>query len=379
MLPYWFLSCLLFSLGALLYHFLLRHSLKVQHAKYVLVGMVLLSWGIPMLVPSLPAKAIALEKDYLKDYRNYTAWNVVDIQDGELLHCYAGANNSQEQCHCEVKQQAEVLAYQSNPYYNCLLICKQPIYWLFLAVMGMLLLQLFFRWSGLVYLVYNNQLAQEKHQLSGTTFYLLRPHQKLPFPISSFTLWRNYILLDQQWEAQFSKEELEAIFLHEVAHLQQRDTWQQLLLQGLQALWWMHPLYYYLQRELNRLNEYVADDFAAQQLGDVKRYARTLLKAKEQQLQQQQRLNLVLYFAQGLFKQRIVRLIAQPQQRYQPHWLLTLSVLGILFWQSSAVALPALQAQDEALRSYELWQVEQQKLPQEEVCPTCGNHKISLY
>ena len=61
MLPYWLLSCLLFSLGALLYHFLLRHYLQVQHAKYVLVGMVLLSWAIPLLVPNLPAKAIALE------------------------------------------------------------------------------------------------------------------------------------------------------------------------------------------------------------------------------------------------------------------------------------------------------------------------------
>jgi hypothetical protein len=130
-------------------------------------------------------------------------------------------------------------------------------------------------------------------------------------------------------------------------------------------------LYYYLQQELDRLNEYVADDFAAQQLGDVKRYARTLLKAKEQQQQQQQRLNLVLYFAQGLFKQRIMRLVAERPQHYQPHWLLTLSVLGILFWQSSSIALPALQAEDQALRVYEQQRAAytQESNP---ICPTCG-------
>lgn len=374
MLPYWLLSCLLFSLGALLYHFFLRQYLQVQHAKYVLVGMVVLSWTIPFLVPSLPAKAIALEQDYLQDYSTYTSWNVVDIQDGELLQCYAGADNSQEQCHCEIKQQAEVLAYQSNTYYNCLLACKQPVYWLFLGVLALFLLQLCFRWLGLVYLVYNNTAKRETYTLAGTTFYLLRPQQALPFPISSFTLWKHYVLLDEEWEAQFSSQELEAILLHEVAHLQQHDTWQQLLLQALQSLWWMHPLYYYLQKELDRLNEYVADDFAAQQLGDVKQYARTLLKAKEQQLQQQKRLSLVLYFAQGLFKQRILRLVEQPQQGYQPHWALTLTVVSLLFWQSSAVALPALQAQDKALQEYELWKVEQHQ----EVCPTCGSNKASL-
>lgn len=373
MLSYWLLSCLLFSLGALLYHFLLRDYLRVQHAKYVLVGMVLLSWAIPLLVPSLPAQAVALEQDYLPDYRAYEAWNVVDIKDGELLQCYAGANNSQEQCHCEVQQQAEVLVYQSNPYYNCLLTCKQPVYCLFLGILTLLLVQLCFKWLGLVYLVYNNRLDREERTVAGTTFYLLRPRQQLPFPISSFTLWRHYVLLDASWEEQFSNQELEAIFLHEVAHLKQRDTWQQLLLQGLKALWWMHPLYYYLQKELDHLNEYVADDFAAQQLGDVKRYARTLLKAKEQQLQQQQRLNLVLYFAQGLFKQRIVRLVAQPTPRYQPHWLLTLSILGLLFWQSSTMALPVLQAQDAALQTYEVQQAAQSS--PEHVCPSCGNNR----
>lgn len=368
MFPYWLLSCLLFSLGVLLYHFLLRAYLQVQHAKYVLVGMVLLSWGIPLLVPSLPAKAIELEQNYLKDYREYTAWNVVDIQDGDLLLCYADASNSQEQCHCEVKQQSEVLAYQSNYYYNCLLACKHPVYCLFFISIVFLFVRLLFRWLGLVYLVHKKSFSKEKRTVLGTTFCLLRSSQDLPFPVSSFTLWRHYVLLDEEWESQFSEEELEAIFLHEVAHLRQRDTWQQLLLQALKALWWMHPLYYYLQKELDRLNEYVADDFAAQQLGDVKRYARTLLKAKEHQLQQQQRLNLVLYFAQGLFKQRIVRLVQASPQHYQPHWLLTLSVLGLLFWQSSTVVLPVLQAQDQALQAYELSQTENNS---EGACPTC--------
>lgn len=373
MLPYWLLSCILFSLGVLLYHFLLRQYLHVQHAKYVLVGMVILSWTIPFLVPSLPEKALALEQDYLQDYSTYTAWNVVEIQDGKLLQCYAGANNSQEQCHCEIKQQAAVLAYQSNPYYNCLIACKQPVYWLFLGLVVLFLIQLCFRWLGLVYLVYTNAAQRETYTLAGTTFQVLRPQQTLPFPISSFTLWKHYVLLDEQWETQFSHKELEAILLHEVAHLQQHDTWQQLLLQALKALWWMHPLYYYLQRELDQLNEYVADDFAAQQLGDAKQYAKTLLKAKEQQLQQQKQLNLVLYFAQGLFKQRIVRLVAAPPKGYQPHWALTLTVVGLLFWQSSAVALPALQAQDQALQEYELWQGELQQEP----CPTCGNSKVN--
>jgi hypothetical protein len=211
---------------------------------------------------------------------------------------------------------------------------------------------------------------KEKRTLAGTTFYILRPQQNMPLAISSFTLWNHYIIAEFNLEDRFTEAEMEAILLHEVAHLQQRDTWQQILLYILRMFWWMQPMYYWLKKELERLNEYVADDFAAAHVGNSKFYAKTLLKAKEQQLQHQ-KLSLVLFFAQGLFKQRILRLINEQPRSYQPNWLPALAFIGVIFWTTSAATLPSLQAQDIAIKQYEILHYKSVSTGKVEFCKSC--------
>lgn len=370
MLMYWFLSVVLSLLGWSIYAGLLRERLPVLQAKWVLVGMVVLSWSMPFLVPSLPEQTQALQQTYLPDYRHYGAWNVVDLQDEALLSCYKTANSSQDQCHCEVKQQAEVLAYQSNPYYNALLAAKTPLTLVLYSILMGCLALLLSRVACLVGLVAGSQ--KERRLIGGQWVWLLRPSVRWQVAVSSFTLWRSYIVLPASTEAAFSSEELEAILLHELGHLQQRDTWQQLGLHLLQAFWWMNPVFYSIRKELHRLNEYAADDFAVSRVGNAKWYARLLVKAKEQQLQQgvTASLQLVLYAVQSLLKQRIVRLVQQPQRRFAPHWGMSLLLVGVVFWQTSATALPVLQEQDRALEHYARWQSHQGS-HDHSLCPTC--------
>jgi len=368
MVHYILLSCLLSVIGGGLYFFVLQKRLQVLQAKYVLLGILLLSWVIPVLVPSLPNYTQELGEAYLVDYNNYDAWNVVDIQDDNLVACYESADNSQEQCHCEVKQQSNVLYYQSNSYYNFIITCKNPLFWVFVGMMLFFLLDFVLKLACLIYLA---QTSPREHQtLGGTNFYLLRPKQNLPLSISSFSLWNHYILLDTALEANFSEREMEAILLHEVAHLQQRDTWQQMLLSILKVFWWMQPMYYFFKRELNELNEYVADDFAVKHIGDAKFYARILLKAKEQQ-SQEQALSLVACFAQGLFKQRILRLVNTPVSSPKPNWVFSLLLVGVVFWSTSAVALPILQEHDIAIQQYEILQEKNSLTGKHEFCKSC--------
>lgn len=374
MLSYWLLSCLLLVLGWCLYTSCLRDRLPVLHAKYVLLGTVVLSWAIPLAVPSLPEQTQALEAQYLPDYRAYDQWNVVNLGDEGLRSCYKTAVTSQEQCHCEVEQQAEILAYQSNPYYNALLMSKTPLWWLMCAVMSAFLLQLLFRMSCLIALVRSSQI--ECRELAGCRIWVLRPSQRWTVAISSFTLLRSYIVLPQGVETQFTEEEFQAILLHELGHLQQRDTWQQLLLQGLRSFWWMHPVFYLLQKELDRLNEYAADDFAVQHVGNAKWYAKLLLKAKEQQLKQAPvvPLQLVLYAVQSMLRQRVTRLVHQPQPRTKVHWGVVLGFVACVFWQTSATALPVLEAQNRALEQYEEQQTQATAEQVEDRCTTCLTH-----
>lgn len=368
MVHYILLSCLLSMIGGGLYFFVLQKRLQVLQAKYVLLGILILSWMIPIMVPSLPNYTQELGAEYLVDYRNYDAWNVVDIQDENLVACYEDAANSREQCHCEVKQQSDVLYYQSNTYYNFIITCKSPLFWFFVGMMLLFLLDFVLKLACLIYLAQIS--PREQRTLGGSTFYLLRPKQNLPLSISSFSLWNHYILLDSHLEANFSDREMEAILLHEVAHLQQRDTWQQMLLSILKIFWWMQPMYYYIKRELEELNEYVADDFAVQHLGDAKFYARILLKAKEQQTQHNE-LSLVACFAQGLFKQRILRLINTPTPHAKPNWIFSLLLVGVVFWSTSVVALPILQEHDIAIQQYEILQKKNSITGKHEFCKSC--------
>lgn len=368
MVHYILLSCLLSMIGGGLYFFVLQKRLQVLQAKYVLLGILLLSWLIPVIVPSLPNYTQELGAEYLVDYKNYDAWNVVDIQDENLVACYESAENSQEQCHCEVKQQSNVLYYQSSSYYNFILTCKQPLFWFFVTMMLLFLADFFLKLLALIYLAHTS--PREALSLKGTTFYLLRPTQKLPLAISSFSLWKHYILLDTSMEANFSEREMEAILLHEVAHLQQRDTWQQMFLSVLKVFWWMQPMYYFLRKELEELNEYVADDFVVKELGDAKFYARILLKAKEQQTQQAS-LSLVACFAQGLFKQRILRLVNVQAPSQKPNWIFSLLLVGVVFWSTSAVALPILQEHDIAIKQYEILQKKNSITGKSEFCKSC--------
>lgn len=368
MTNYILLSCLLSIIGGSLYFGLLRKRLQVLQAKYVLLGIIVLSWMIPVLVPSLPNYTSALEQEYLFDYSEYDQWNVVDLNDETLIACYETASNSAEQCNCEVQQKSNVLYYQYNPYYNCIIACKQPLFYFFLAMMLLFLVDLILKIACLIFLVIKS--PKEKRQLEGTTFYLLRPKQDMPLAISSFSLFHHYIVAHPNLEARFTEEEMEAILLHEVAHLQQRDTWQQLLLYVLRLVWWMQPMYYVFKKEFDHLNEYVADDFAANRVRNPKFYAKTLLKAKEQQIQYKQ-LNLAMYFAQSLFKQRIVRLVQPTQNSAKPNWAIALAFVGVVFWSTSAIALPILQEQNIAIKQYEVLQKKNSSTGKYEFCKSC--------
>ena len=368
MVSYILLSSLLSIIGGAIYFGLLQKRLQVLHAKYALLGIIALSWLIPFMVPNLPNYTAALEDKYLFDYSEYDQWNVVDIEDETLVACYETATNSKDQCHCEVAQQSNVLYYQSNSYYNFIITCKQPVFWFFVGMMLLFLLDLVLKLACLIFLVVKS--PSEKRTLAGTTFYMLRPAQKIPLAISSFSLFRHYIIAHPNWEAGFSEAEMEAILLHEVAHLQQHDTWQQILLYTLRLFWWMQPMYYWFKKEFEHLNEYVADDFAARHVGNAKFYAKTLLKAKERQIQQE-RLSLAVCFAQSLFKQRILRLVADAPTKNKPSWLLSLALVGIIFWSTSAVALPILQEQDIAIKQYEILQKKNSTTGKYEFCKSC--------
>ncbi|GAB3351752.1 hypothetical protein GCM10027566_10460 [Arachidicoccus ginsenosidivorans] len=92
--------------------------------------------------------------------------------------------------------------------------------------------------------------------------------EQAPFSFLNNLFWRKDILLSDSVGKQ--------IYQHELAHIQQKHSLDKLLMQVLCAVFWMNPIYYYMQRELGLIHEFMADQKAVEE-GDAEAFARMLL------------------------------------------------------------------------------------------------------
>ncbi len=367
---YWAITCLLSVVGYGLYAGWLRSRLDLLTAKWTLVGIVVLSLTLPFTFPHLPNYAEGLQPDKTFDYHTYNEWNVVDISDPALLSCYEKARTNREFCHCEIVQKSKVLVYTPNPYYNAVLQCKTVAGWIFIVGSVVALLHLLL---NLAYLIYITQTAiKRKINQNGTSVYLL--YTKTIMPIAAFSLWKHYIFWSNVLDS-LPDEEQSAILNHELAHLRQRDTWQLILLQGVRAWWWTNPIFYFIKRELARLNEFVADEFAATLSPNRKTYARLLLRLKEQQTYTS-RAPYTWSFAKSLLYQRITRIIAPTSSQLNYRWRFFYAICLIFaLWCVGAWATPYLDAQSIAIEQYTILKKESEATGLRYFCINCIQKK----
>ncbi len=82
------------------------------------------------------------------------------------------------------------------------------------------------------------------------------------------------IILPNTWRT-WPREKLRAVMLHELAHVRRRDPLFTLLAAINKAVFWFHPLAWWLERRLAELAEFAADDAAV--TGDRQNYAAVLI------------------------------------------------------------------------------------------------------
>ncbi|CAN5628653.1 hypothetical protein BH10BAC2_BH10BAC2_13690 [soil metagenome] len=76
--------------------------------------------------------------------------------------------------------------------------------------------------------------------------------QQAPFSFLKNVFWRNDISLEENAGR--------LILQHELAHIEQKHTWDKLFMQVVIAVLWMNPLYRLIQKELYLIHEFIADD-----------------------------------------------------------------------------------------------------------------------
>ena len=75
-----------------------------------------------------------------------------------------------------------------------------------------------------------------------------------PFTFFRWLFWDRSIRLDSENGRQ--------VFRHEVYHIQQKHSWDVMLMELLRTLFWINPFYHLMKKELRAIHEFLADRFA---------------------------------------------------------------------------------------------------------------------
>ena len=88
------------------------------------------------------------------------------------------------------------------------------------------------------------------------------------------------VLLPVTWRA-WPEDTLQAVLAHENAHIARRDSLVAFLAQVNRAIFWCHPLAWWLERTLAVTAEHACDETAARLVGQPRRYAEVLIQMAE--------------------------------------------------------------------------------------------------
>lgn len=91
-----------------------------------------------------------------------------------------------------------------------------------------------------------------------------------PFTFFNTLFWHSDIPLDGKAG--------QLIFLHELAHIRQGHTYDKIACQLLTCIFWFNPFYWIIQKELNMVHEFIADEYAVAP-GDTEAFALMMLQS----------------------------------------------------------------------------------------------------
>lgn len=135
---------------------------------------------------------------------------------------------------------------------------------------GILLLRLLVGWLGMARLIRSSRLTM----IPGRS--AVYESDSIAAPVTC-GVFRPDIVLPKDW-TEWSQEKLQAVIAHERAHIDRRDTLIGLIADVNRAVFWWHPLAWWLRRTLATTAEQACDDEVVGQTGDADGYAAVLVE-----------------------------------------------------------------------------------------------------
>jgi GWxTD domain-containing protein len=193
----------------------------------------------------------------------------------------------------------------------------------------------------------------ERLQRLATRVRLSRPVMLLESGLAGVPLvighWRPVILLPAGLLAGLPAGQIEAILLHELAHIRRYDYLVNLLQSSIEALLFYHPLVWWISGVIRAEREHCCDEFAAAVQGDPHAYAGALAALEQYRWAAS---NAALAATGGSLMKRIRRLLAQPEAPgaaltplFSAGILVVTVAMGLGAWQATAPAPAAPAAQ----------------------------------
>ena len=100
-----------------------------------------------------------------------------------------------------------------------------------------------------------HQLKQSSDVISMDGFDFINTElEEAPFSFLNNLFWKKSISLEEGTGQQ--------IFKHELTHIQEKHTWDRLYSQTVSCLFWMNPFNWLIQKELETIHEFIADEAA---------------------------------------------------------------------------------------------------------------------
>ncbi len=143
------------------------------------------------------------------------------------------------------------------------------IYSVFYAIIGVVSVALLIRLILGILKINSIKNRFPSETIEGIKFYQTDLNNA-PFSFFRNLFWKKSIEINSPVGQQILK--------HEMVHIEQKHSWDKLMMQLTKSIFWFNPVFYFINKEINLIHEYLADKKAVKK-SDTKAFAQMLLES----------------------------------------------------------------------------------------------------
>ncbi|MEO6732440.1 MAG: N-acetylmuramoyl-L-alanine amidase [Ferruginibacter sp.] len=239
------------------YWFMLRNKIFNQYNRFYLLAVVVLSIALPLIEINI--------------------WHYAD-QPSQSIKLLQVVNSS------EYLDEIVVMAKQTD-------FTAEQVMFVFYSITSLVFLGLFLQ----ALIKIRRLFVRHRHSLVDNIYFVNTTAKGTPFSFLKYIFWNDHIDPESPTGHQ--------IFKHELAHVQQKHTYDKLFLNTVLIFLWCNPFFWLMRKELNMIHEFMADKIAVED-SDTEAFAAMILQASYPQ----HRFNLSNPFFYSPIKRRLMML-----------------------------------------------------------------------